>query len=78
MMALGGSNTHHSICDHELRAGDETIGLIGVARDSSYTSVQRQAFAIFGDQVASSLQIARLRRRRAPGAAVRAVLVRAL
>ena len=64
MMALGGSNTHHSICDHELRAGDETIGLIGVARDSSYTSVQRQAFAIFGDQVASSLQIARLRRRR--------------
>jgi signal transduction histidine kinase len=38
--------------------------MIGVARDSSYSAVERQAFAIFANHVASSIQAAQLRRRR--------------
>jgi signal transduction histidine kinase len=38
--------------------------MIGVSRDSTYTDLQRQSLAIFANQVASSVQIARLRRRR--------------
>jgi signal transduction histidine kinase len=64
LMAAARSNTHHSICGHPLNAAGEVLGMIGVARISSYSTVDRQAFAIFANHVASSLQAARLRRRR--------------
>lgn len=62
MMASGTANP--AVFSQPLVAGGETIGAIGIARDSSYTDVQRQAFAVFAHHVASSLQIARLRQRR--------------
>ena len=64
LMAAASSNIHRSICGHSLKAAGEVLGMVGVARDSGYSAVERQAFAIFANHVASSLQAARLRRRR--------------
>ena len=58
------STEHPSIVGEALTAGGETIGMIGVSRDSSYSDLQRQVLAILANQVASSIQIARLRQRR--------------
>ena len=55
---------HSSILGEALTAGGEAVGMIGVARDSTYPDAQRQALAILANQVASSVQIARLRARR--------------
>ncbi len=64
LIASASSTDHPSICGEALQAGGETIGMIGVSRESTYTDLQRQSLAIFANQVASSVQIARLRRRR--------------
>jgi signal transduction histidine kinase len=64
LIASASTPEHPSILGEALIAGGETIGMIGVARDSTYPDMQRQALAIFANQVASSVQIARLRGRR--------------
>jgi signal transduction histidine kinase len=64
LIASASKPEHSSILGEALIAGGETIGMIGVARDSTYPDMQRQALAIFANQVASSVQIARLRGRR--------------
>ena len=64
LIASAASNSHRSICGHPLQAGGETLGMFGVSRDSIYSDVQRQVFAVFADLVAASLHIARLRQRR--------------
>ena len=64
LIASAPSTEHPSIHGEALTAGGETIGMIGVSRESTYSDVQRQALAIFANQVASSVQIARLRGRR--------------
>jgi signal transduction histidine kinase len=64
LIASASQAEHASICGEALTAGGETIGMIGVARDSSYPDVQRHVIAILANQVASSVQIATLRGRR--------------
>jgi signal transduction histidine kinase len=64
LIASASSTVDPSICAEALQAGGETIGMLGVARDSPYTGLERQELAIFSSQVASSVQVARLRRRR--------------
>src|ERR1700704_4751406 len=64
LIASASQAEHASICGEALTAGGETIGMIGVARDSSYPDVQRHVLAILANQVASSVQIATLRGRR--------------
>jgi signal transduction histidine kinase len=64
LIASARSNTHKSIRGEELLAGGENLGMIGIARDTSYSTIESRAFAIFAQQVASSLHIGQLRRRR--------------
>ena len=64
LIASAASGPNPSVCSEPLVAGGETIGTIGVARGLSYPDFQRQAFAIFANQVAASVQAALLRRRR--------------
>ncbi|MDQ6879062.1 MAG: histidine kinase [Candidatus Dormibacteraeota bacterium] len=64
LLASAASNTHKSICRYPLEAGGERLGMIGVARDADFTNFQRPALAILANQVASSVHIAQLRRRR--------------
>jgi signal transduction histidine kinase len=58
------SSANPSISGEPLVAGGETIGMIGVARGSTYPKFQRQLFGVFANQVAASIQVALLRRRR--------------
>jgi signal transduction histidine kinase len=60
--ANSGSNA--SIHGEPLLAGGETIGMIGVARGSTYPRFQRQLFSVLAHQVAAAIQVALLRRRR--------------
>jgi signal transduction histidine kinase len=64
LLASAASNTSRSICGVPLEAGAEALGMIGVASNRNFTDFQRQALAILANEVASSLQIALLRRRR--------------
>jgi signal transduction histidine kinase len=64
LIASAASGSNPSICSEALVAGGETLGTIGVARGLSYPDFERQAFAIFANQVAASIQAALLRRRR--------------
>jgi signal transduction histidine kinase len=64
LIASATSSSHPSIWGQPLVAGGETIGMIGVARGLSYSDFQRQAFATFAGQVASSMQAALLRQKR--------------
>jgi signal transduction histidine kinase len=64
LIASAGSSAHPSICAAQLEAGGESIGTIGVYGGSSYSNRQRRILAIFANQVASAIQIARLKRRR--------------
>jgi signal transduction histidine kinase len=60
--ANSGSNA--SVCGEPLLAGGETIGMIGVARGSTYPRFQRQLFSVLAHQVAATIQVALLRLRR--------------
>jgi len=64
LIAAASSSAHPSISGEPLVAGGETIGMIGVARGSTYPKFQRQLFGVFANQVAASMQVALLRRRR--------------
>jgi signal transduction histidine kinase len=64
LIASAASGPNPSICSEPLVAGGEILGTVGVARGLSYPDFQRQAFAIFANQVAASVQAALLRRRR--------------
>ena len=46
-----------SYCGQPLKAGGKVLGMIGVARSSGYTAIQRRTFAVFGNQVAAALEI---------------------
>ncbi|HXI94498.1 MAG TPA: sensor histidine kinase [Candidatus Acidoferrum sp.] len=64
-LILGGvSSSNPSVCARLLEAGGETVGMLGVARELNYTQLHRQALGILANQVAASIQIARLRGRR--------------
>jgi signal transduction histidine kinase len=64
LIASAASSNHPSIWGHPLVSGGETLGMIGVARGLNYSDFQRQAFATFAGQVASSIQAALLRQKR--------------
>jgi len=64
LITSANSSSNPSICGESLIAGGETIGMIGVARGSSYPKFQRQLFGVFANHVAASIQVALLRRRR--------------
>ena len=64
-LILGGvSSSNPSVCARLLEAGGETVGMLGVARELNYTQLHRQALGILANQVAATIQIARLRGRR--------------
>lgn len=64
LIASAGTSTYPSLCAAPLEAGGESVGTIGVYGESSYSNMQRRILAIFANQVASAIQIARLRHRR--------------
>ena len=64
LISSANSSSDASICGEPLLVGGETIGMVGVARGSSYPKFQRQLFSVFAHQVAGSIQVALLRRRR--------------
>jgi signal transduction histidine kinase len=64
LIASADSSSNPSIAAEPLAAGGEAIGTLGVSRAQGYSNTERQALALFAHQVASSLQIARLRHRR--------------
>lgn len=47
-----------------LLAGGRTIGMIGVVNQAGYSTIQRRALSLFANQLAASLEIARLHQRR--------------
>jgi signal transduction histidine kinase len=53
-----------SICGEPLVAGGETLGMLGVARGSTYPRFQRQIFSVLAHHVAASIQVALNRKRR--------------
>jgi len=53
-----------STCTQALVAGGRELGALGVAGPIGYTAAQRRAFAIFANQVASSIGLAQLLERR--------------
>ncbi|MHB8613170.1 MAG: GAF domain-containing sensor histidine kinase [Candidatus Dormibacteraceae bacterium] len=64
-MVTGGiSSSNPAVNSKPLEAGGETIGVMGIARDLHYTELDRQVLGILANQVAASVQIARLRGRR--------------
>lgn len=64
LITSASSTQHQSVHGEALIAGGETIGMIGVARDTTYPDAHGQALGILANQVAASVQIARLRSRR--------------
>ena len=58
------SQSLRSFCGQPLKAGGKVLGMIGVARSSGYSALQRRTFGVFGNQVAAALEIAQLQRRR--------------
>jgi signal transduction histidine kinase len=58
------SRSLRSFCGQPLKAGGKVVGMIGVARSSGYTALQRRTLAGFGNQVAAALEIAQMQRRR--------------
>mgnify|MGYP001346269884 CR=1 FL=1 len=64
LIAAGVSSANPAVAAELLEAAGEALGTIGVSRAPAYSNVERQALAVFAHQVASSLQIVRLRHRR--------------
>ena len=64
MVAGAVSSSNPAVNAQPLEAGGETIGMIGVARELHYTDLHRHVLGILANQVAASVQIARLRGRR--------------
>lgn len=64
LITSGAATSNPAVCARALEAGGETIGMIGVARELHYEQVHRQVLAVLANQIASSVQIARLRGRR--------------
>jgi signal transduction histidine kinase len=64
LVAGEGSRSNPAVNTKQLEAGGETIGMIGVARELHYTEFHRHVLGILANQVAASIQIARLRGRR--------------
>jgi len=64
MVAGAVSSSNPAVNTRPLEAGGEIIGMIGVARELHYTDLHRHVLGILANQVAASVQIARLRGRR--------------
>lgn len=64
LIASAASSSSPAVAAELLQTGGEALGTIGVSRTPAYSNTERQALAVFAHQVASSLQIARLRHRR--------------
>ncbi len=61
MIAAPDLGSKPAVCRQPLNADGRTIGTIGVARSARYNDIECQAFGIFAMQVASAIQIERLR-----------------
>jgi signal transduction histidine kinase len=64
LITSASSGSNPSVCGEPLVAGGETIGMIGVARGSTYPQFQRRIFSVLAQHVAASIQVAGARRRR--------------
>jgi signal transduction histidine kinase len=64
LITSANSGSNPSVIGEPLVAGGETIGLIGVARGSTYPQFQRRIFSVIAQHVAASIQVAMARRRR--------------
>ncbi|MHB8587423.1 MAG: GAF domain-containing sensor histidine kinase [Candidatus Dormibacteraceae bacterium] len=64
LIAGGVASSNPAVIAQVLEAGGETVGMIGIARELNYTQLHRQVLSILANQIASSVQIARLRGRR--------------
>lgn len=64
LVAGGISSSNPVVCSKPLEAAGETVGMIGVARELNYTQMNRHVLGILANQVAASVQIARLNGRR--------------
>lgn len=53
-----------SFWSQPLKAGDRLMGVIGVARESGYTALQRSTLSLLSNQIAAAFEIARQRERR--------------
>lgn len=51
-------------CSEALQVGTRTIGVVGVVNRSGYSPFQRRTFALFANQLAAAIEIARLHQRR--------------
>lgn len=59
-----GSPWIRSYCGEPLQAAGRTVGLIGVASATGYTALQERVFKLFANQLAASLELANVDRRR--------------
>jgi signal transduction histidine kinase len=64
LIASAASGSSPAVAAELLEAGSEALGTIGVSRATTFSNLDRQAFALFAHQVASSIQLARLRHHR--------------
>jgi signal transduction histidine kinase len=64
LITAANSGSNPSVTGEPLVAGGETIGMIGVARGSTYPQFQRRIFGVIAQHVAASIQVAMARRRR--------------
>jgi signal transduction histidine kinase len=64
LIASAASSSSPAVAAELLDAGGEALGTIGVSRGQAYTNTERRALTLFAQQVASSIEIARLRHRR--------------
>ncbi len=58
------SSSNPAVCARLLEAAGETIGMIGVARELPHTQIHRHILGILANQVAASVEVAKLRGRR--------------
>jgi len=64
LITSANSGSNPSVAGEPLVAGGETIGMIGVARGSTYPQFQRRIFSVIAQHVAASIQVAMAVRRR--------------
>ena len=57
------TSLRRAVVGYDLPAGSESAGLIGVARASGYSELERQSFGMFAYRVAEALETAGLRQR---------------
>ncbi|MDQ6880418.1 MAG: GAF domain-containing protein [Candidatus Dormibacteraeota bacterium] len=62
--SLRSINVLNTFCSQPLQAGGTILGTIGIVKRSGFTAVQRRAFSLFANPLASAIEISRLHQRR--------------